>query len=490
MWGRITAAGLAGLLLLAAGSVRAGSCGPGTALFRSGFEGGCAERARSAFLQLSEDRVVAGPSAVVLLEHELALARPATLFAFADGRHFPLAEEAAALWISVDGSSRDGSRSLTSWRDSRRPVQHAFRVLAVRELEAGSHRVALMAQALPGDREGFVVGSASGLGLLVAPDSLLQPRFLTEESDLVRLRTYDPEAGIDVVEGAPDRPFLPLLRNDRFNPGSEPLPVVTLLAGHARHACRLGGEDGYGDALWGLWHDRRCPNTAEAAWSVNDLDPLAELWGTMFTHAATTLAPGTGVEILWGASELAFGSDQADAPAGAHENEVCYRVDDAALITASGTGIVGGAEPVLPVASCSTYTWRCVASTEGVVGCPEAGSWVVLGAADIEVPAGHDGLVYFSAVTRVQGDNADSFSTASLQLRVDGEWVGTVGVQQLALGAGQASRTLSASWLSAVDSEHGPLAPGSHRVEALMRVEGERVNFVSAPRDIALTFFD
>jgi hypothetical protein len=159
------------------------------------------------------------------------------------------------------------------------------------------------------------------------------------------------------------------------------------------------------------------------------------------------------------------------------------------MLSASG-GAVAGAVSTGVSRFCSTYTWRCVASTIGTAGCPAAGTDVVLASAWVQIPAGHDGIVLFNARSRIQADNSDSQATVVLGIRVDGQPVAAIGMQQLAAGAAQASRTLSASYLSAPDAPGGALAVGLHLVEVTINVTGTTLAHPSVPMDLALTWFD
>ena len=77
-----------------------------------------------------------------------------------------------------------------------------------------------------------------------------------------------------------------------------------------------------------------------------------------------------------------------------------------------------------------------------------------------------------------------------LGIRVNGQSVGAIGIQQLAAGAAQASRTLSASYLSAPGTPTGALAVGTHLIEVTVNVSGASLVHPSVPMDLALTWFD
>lgn len=446
-------------------------------------------RSQSSFQILPEDVLIAGVATEVLLSHSLELSAPATILAVADGRYFPVDAPAGSVRIRIDGDESHSSVPITDWGSSQRPVMHAFNVLASAQLAAGTHLVELVASAHPSRPGRFRVGSGTGLSVLVQPHSQLTVSSLDGESPIIDLTTFAPDQGIDVREGDLDRPHLRLLEHTVRNRSGRPTWSISLASGRGFNACNGGIDNGYGDALLGLYGNGICQGTENASWSVNDLHPDAELQGAMMLHSAHALQPGESLLSSLIGSELAFGSDQASAPSGAHENGVCWALGSARLITATA-GAVNGRAPSGPNQLCATYTWRCVATTQASPTCPPAGTDVTLSSAQIGIPAGHDGIVLFNARSRIQADNSDGFATALLGLKVNGIDRGALGVQQLANGAGEASRTLSASLLTAPDAPGGVLTPGLHHVEVYLRMSGDRLRFPSAPSDLALTWFD
>lgn len=65
------------------------------------------------------------------------------------------------------------------------------------------------------------------------------------------------------------------------------------------------------------------------------------------------------------------------------------------------------------------------------------------------IPAGHNGTVFVSAKSRIQGDPADHGGTVLLQINIDGNPVGLTGVQQLGDQPDSVStRSVSASYLA------------------------------------------
>ncbi len=448
-----------------------------------GFED-CA-RALSSFQRIDADLLITGTTPTVVASRTIVLSRTTRIVAVADGRHFPVDAPAAAVRIRIDGDESMSSVAVTDWGSTQRPVMHAFNVLADATLGAGVHVIELVASAHPTRPGRFRIGAGSGLSLLVQPHSQILSSALSGPSENFQVTTYAPEQNIDIREGAPDRPLLPVLTQSLRNQGSRTLDVITLASGRAFHACDSGIDGGHGDALLGLRADGICQSTHSASWSVNDIDPNAELQAPVMLHGVHRLLPGQQRSLTLVASELAFGSDFP----GAHENGVCWGLGSARMLSASGGGVFGSAVSG-PAQACSTYTWRCVASTIGAPLCPPPSTTVVLASAQVYIPPGHDGIVLFNARTRIQGDNADTLTSALLGIRVNGEPVAAIGMQQLAAGAAAASRTLSASYLSAVNAPGGTLGLGLHVVEVTIEVSGSSLRHVSVPNELALTWFD
>ena len=446
-------------------------------------------RGQSSFQKLAEDLTINGTAVQVVLSRSVTVDATTPLLAVADGRYFPIDAPAGSVRIRIDGDESRSSVAITDWGSSLRPVMHSFNVLADATLAPGTHLVELIASAHPTRPGRFVVGSSSGLALLLQPLSHLDTAAMSGQSADINLTTYAPAQGIDVREGDMNRPVLPLLGYPVTNGSGRPIDAITLASGRGYYACNSGIDDGFGDALLGLFADGQCQSTHSASWSVNDIHPDAELQAGMMLHSVHRLGVGQQRSLSLVGSELAFGSDQASAPSGAHENGVCWGLGSARMITASA-GAVTGAASSGPNLSCATYTWRCVATTLGSSGCPQAATDVVLSSAQITIPSGHDGIVLFNARTRIQAANEDGFATVVLGIKVDGQSVSALGLQQLAVGAGQASRTLSASYLSAPDSASGPLSVGTHTVEAYINVSGNPLRFPSVPGDVSLTWFD
>jgi len=364
--------------------------------------------------------------------------------------------------------------------------QHSLDVMAYKTLPPGLHKVTLIGSAHPSNPGIFSVGSLSGLSIMVDPELRVLMDALDGESQEINIQTYAPP-DIDVNEGDADRPYVGLLSNTVSNPGYGLLNALTFVSGRSFQSCFENG--GEGDALWGFWTDSQCQFTDQASWGVNDIYTHAERQTSMYAQAFHTLLPQQSTHIEFGASELAFGTDQASAPSGSHENDVCYTVGNTKLVTVLNDHMsdsVGGNNTF-----CSTYTWKCVASTSGFGNCPAENTDVTLSSTQIDVPEGHSGIFFFSAKTRIQaGEPEDSDMVVVFGIKINGQPVGSVGVQELIAPDTGSSRSLTASYLSAVSDHSTPLPPGTHTVEAFIRVQADSVSHASVPEELTLFYFD
>ena len=115
----------------------------------------------------------------------------------------------------------------------------------------------------------------------------------------------------------------------------------------------------------------------------------------------------------------------------------------------------------------------CVAGWNGGT-CGAENQPIEIASETFTVPASHDGIVYFSARVRAQGDPADGAGDVLLWIEIDGIQAGSHGVQQLG-GAGNSvsQRSLCASYLA---TGANALAQGNHVVKLFARV-----NSIGAP---------
>jgi len=135
---------------------------------------------------------------------------------------------------------------------------------------------------------------------------------------------------------------------------------------------------------------------------------------------------------------------------------------------------------------CRKDYWACAQTSNGTQNCPATGNSYTVGETTINIPNGHNGIVFFKAATRLQGNENDAGGDVILWINIDGEDVGVVGVQQLKYPHCVSSRTIVASYLSAGDKK---LTPGPHVVKVLCRATGS-YGALAVAKDLPLVYFD
>jgi hypothetical protein len=437
------------------------------------------------FEQISSDMVISGTSDHVVLQKTVTVTEMSKLLIISDGRFDPINGPTGFVRIKINNDDQYSSYAIHDWSTGTTGLsgQHSFNVIAYREVPAGTYTVSLIASAHPTNTGDFRVGSLSSMSIMLDPSmKIVESSFRGETSD-IDIPTYAPPA-VDVNEGDPDRPFVEVLSNDITNTVSASSNVLSFVSGRAFLSC-----SGQGDALWGLWADNVCQDTNQASWGVNDLYSGAETQSNMYAHSIYSLSHLDSLNIKFGASELAFGTDQAGSPSGSHENDVCYKAADANLFTILNNSISGGIGG--NTTSCSTYTFKCVGTTIGQAGCPNANADVTLASKVITIPANHSGVLFFSAKTRIQAGSAeDDDMVVTLGIKIDGVRVGSVGVQQLYTPEIGSSRSLSASYLSTSGTNSNVLSAGQHTIEAFINLNTTGAKFPSVPEELVLTYFD
>lgn len=400
------------------------------------------------------------------------LPRAGWAYVHADGGLLPLGNAIANAWISVDGR-QVSNESVVDWRGSRAPNRRAFNAIGAIRLPAGRSRIALRARAIGP----AAVTAGSSLSVLLDPADEVRSRRLATHSPWLAFDTRNTPEGRPLPRG---RGWQPVVSIAAGNSGG---PLVAMASGRAY----AGNQPG--DAMWGLFLNGREPPLHSATWSINDLfREGAEIQAPMFAQALFPSArSGSTVQLV--ASESPYYT-----PRMASTNHVRYRVGaGTTLVTlAGGMAVVGrGYSPrhdYVTRGRNRRYAYVCI-GTNGFrppERCPPMGTEVVLGRGLACVPAGHDGEVFFSSRTRIQGDDHDEGGTVTLALRVDGREVAR-NVQALGPRPHAVStRTIGTSWLSAGDEA---LAPGCHVVEAVARAEGDFRN-ISLNPDLPLLWFD
>lgn len=449
----------------------------------------------SQFLQLATDKAVTGTTDVVILGTTLTLSQSRGVLFVADGRFFPSGiARMPDLEIKINGSKADSSQAILDWVGSTAAVQHSFNAIAYRQLGAGSHTVQLVARNHPGRGAGsFTVGADTSLSIMVNPAPQVLVSKLGSDSGYIDLATNQPP-GIVIKEGDP-RPMVTVASNTPTGITSG-TKIASLMSGRAFVACTTqytnntpATTNSEGDAAWGIYlspstsasNSQLCLGNDEASWSVNDLWRGAELHAPLYGHAFHSVDPGNQIRLNVG--ELVFNDSTNN-----FENAVCYRVGARTQLVSLWGMTIAGSQAV-DSSDCRTFVFQCVGSSSSWPGCPATGQNKVLASKTIYVPSGHNGIVFFSAKTRVQGDSSDYGGNVFLEIHVDGVRRGSVGVQQLQYPNGSSSRTLTASYLSADGPDSSRLAPGYHTVEVVARAQGSFAH-VAATKDLPLVYFD
>ena len=430
-------------------------------------------QARSSYRALGTDVTVS--ERTILLASRVRLTRADSIFVSADGSYAPVeAASAASLFVRIDGRRVTNESSL-DWRVMPNPwavpVRHSFSAIGAARLSEGRHLIELVGEAPAGS---FTVAPGSNLTVFVHP------------ADQVAVGRLGQEAGpfaFTTRGRSPSNPPHAALVSVRLK---SRVPAVAL--GSASLRAATGDQSSWGDPMISIYGDGRHPGNASSLWAVQEIGSN-ELEAPVFMQAL----------FRGGASHSTVSLDATEFPwfdaGGPLQNPIedgaQYVVRPTALLVALSGGLdVYGAAPALAQGHAesngTSLDYYCLASSSGFAGCEPVGSDVLLARAKFRVPAKHSGVVFFTAKTRVQGDNADPGGLVSMWLTIDGMRQGSTGVQEIAAPSGVSQRTITASYISA---GHNTLTPGTHVVRVYARADGQFVH-ISLVRDIPLVWFD
>ncbi len=402
----------------------------------------------SRYAQLPQDVLVTSTSGQVILQLSISLASGRFVFFESDGRFFPYQQAGLAIVeIRVDGVRVSNMSALDSRGTA--PVQHSYNCIGHSYYAAGTHTVQLVAYNHPSAPGRFKVGSGSNLSAVVDPST--DNTVLARSSDTgyinVTTRNFQPGTTISHVN---------VLSGWHFASES---PTIVLSSGRSYTTLPA-----YGDAMWGTFINDTCPTSAEHLWTVNDLAPDSETHAPMYGHAVYDAAGQISLQLA--ATELPYEQ-------GNQENPVQYVLGSSTILLA-----LSGNMPIVGSAAELPYSLPCQPGTYIPAGDGTYYYW----SRTFTVLPSQQGNVMFLLKTRVLDCNDNEGSGAvHLRLELDGQEVGSTGVQEFAYNNTCHQRTLSASYLGL------HLSAGQHTVRGKIVTYG--LPNLAASGDLGLVFF-
>lgn len=379
----------------------------------------------------------------VVLSRIIQLTAPTDLFLQSDGTVQPSTSgspPAAQLQIYVDGVFVSNTARI-DWYGSQARDTHSFNVIGYTALQAGQHQLELRVTATGGS--GITVGAGTNLAAMA-----MKPGAIVSSTTVADQGPYIFNTG-PIAAGPYD---------DRSN-NPAPLPYQTVLSqslntslGQRVAILASGthfqaGNDG--DSLVGIWFNGGQTNSHTGSWSFNDICACAELVAPFAAHAMHS-ATGLLSTVSLGASEFYWSDLDIDNP-------IKYKIArESKLLTIRGVGVAGigkGPDLVAPTSMLNVHPTKNIDK--------------VLASSTFNIPVGHNGEILIAAKSRLFGGPGKG--TASLKIRLDGQVVGSVGLQDcgmLVSGGCVSGRTLTASYLTAGSNR---LQPGNHTLEAVGR---------------------
>ncbi|MGH9622734.1 MAG: hypothetical protein ACRD4G_00150 [Bryobacteraceae bacterium] len=378
----------------------------------------------------------------------------------ATGRYYPNGGTFIAVYITIDGN-KVSNDAVTDWRGSTDPTQHSYDVIGVAYLTPGSHLILVEADA----PYGYVnIGAGSNFSIMTQPASSINQYIINSDTGIIS------ENVTGIQEGTP----LPVtsIANATTTTGGE--PIIALASGRSYYAGTP--PNNYGDAMWNLSIDGVGEHNNSSSWSDNDMFTGAELQAPMYNQGFFNTSPGQHKVSL----------DATAEPYGSTPDNVWYRVGAGSrlILLNGGMTVAGKVTPDTQVNH--RFDYRCIGSSQGWPGCPSTGTDVVLDDVTISIPQGHNGVVMFSGMTRVQGDTSDGGGNVSIWITIDGVPVSSHGVQQLDYPNGDSTRTICTSYLAAGSNA---LSPGNHDVQLHAEASGGFIH-LSVTQDLPLIWFD
>lgn len=426
------------------------------------FEHGAAfaAAADSQYAQLPADVKVDGALVTLM---SISIMGGQSIFIESDGRFAPDGKPLAKVELQMDSVSI-GNSAVIDWRHSLYPVEHSFNVIAAVTPTSGVHRIRLIASSSSGY---YYIGSGTNLSVVAKPATTVTQSTLSTNAGPYSFNLKDIQPGMPV-------PFSAVLENDINVPSiASGQPLVVLASG------RSYAGSAYGDALWGLWLDGTGERNKYSSWSDNDLNIKSELQAPMFVHGYVPNQSGGTHSVVLGATALPY-------PPSSSSDSVNYHIGETtSLVTLYGGMTVKGSAPLNDDKN-NLIPYICVGTNQGWPACPSVGTDVVIDQATFSVPKTHNGIVFFTAKSRVQGGVSDIGGNVFFWLTLDGRRVGSTGVQSLRTHDGVSTRTICASYLA---TGAAALAAGTHTVQLHAMAQGSFIH-LALTMDLPLMWFD
>jgi hypothetical protein len=490
----------------------------------------------------NDNVTVAGPT--VVLEADILLTEHAQLFVNSDGSCIANSQNAIGdLYIQIDGTPLQGKPvsliasnfAVVSWDGAAiQPQQHSFNVLGAPELDAGTYQVKLMAKP---EKGAFTVAGLSNLSVMQPHAAVFKEVVLNSDSppppDIAtyNFSTYnlphwlnceypDPRPANNnnpIQPGCVPQPDQPLSSPAISLPEPDHLPIVSYTASsdgqtpwivlasgrsyHAGNSTNTSPNMDVGDAMWGLYVDGHACDNSNATWSINDFSNAAELQAPMSNQGFfSTLSCGGGAHAA-GTHVISLDATKMPVYDYNQPNAVKYKVGAGTrmVVLSGGMQLAGSGRlghdlnnptayiPVGGLGEKSTSFTGACAMISKPIDCD-----VPIMTSPIDVPPGHDGVVFFAARARNLGNQGSEHGSYRLWIEVkpvgaaaDPNCKSSLGIQG---GSGSASqRTLSASYLAAGDCK---LKPGaSYTATVYGHVEGD-FNAAALSAEVPLIWFD
>jgi hypothetical protein len=414
----------------------------------------------SQYLQLSADVEVTGNAQVLL---SATVNGSQLVHLQSDGRFYPgTSVGPIAVRIYVDGTKVSNDSTIDWHWGVTNPAQHSFEAVAAINLTAGSHTVQLVGYA---NGSTFYVGAGSNLSIMTHPANNGLASHLTADTTI-----YEFNVPANYPNGSPLIPnygtsILPTsLASSGTGCGGVSSPIVVVSAGRS-----YWGGTNQGDALWNLSVDGVHQENGSSSYSDNDMCSCSEYQAPMYSHGFFNVANGNHTISL----------DLTAAPLDVM-NDVNYVVGATTQVLAysGGMTVCGKAPPNSQ--QYYPFVYDCVASSIGWENCNSTNTAQQLTSYEVTIPTGHNGVVFFTATSRAQGNGSapltcappvcspgvtnwvEGGGLASLYMTIDGAVVGSTGVQGIVAPWTASQRTLTASYLATGTKK---LSVGTHQVQ-------------------------